>query len=124
MTRMSIEEFRKLQLQPGRGPALDKPNKYRNAITMADGIRFDSKAEARRYRELKLLQHTESISGFGLQPSFIIGPEIRYRPDFIVCDKHGKVWVEDVKGKETQAFVMKAKMFRDKYPWLELRIIK
>jgi len=124
MTRMTIEEFKKLQLQPGRGMSSEKIRKYRNTITMADGIRFDSKAEARRYRELKLMQYSESISGFGLQPSFIIGPEIRYRPDFIVCDKHGKVWVEDVKGKETQAFVMKAKMFRDKYPWLELRIIK
>jgi len=103
---------------------MGKPNKYRNAITMADGIRFDSKAEARRYRELKLMKHSDNISGFGLQPSFIIGPEIRYRPDFIVCDKQGKVWVEDVKGKETEAFVMKAKMFREKYPWLELRIVR
>ncbi len=124
MTRMSIEDYRKLQLQPCKGISLGKPNKYRNTITIADGIKFDSKAEAKRFRELKLMQKSKDISGFGLQPSFIIGPEIRYRPDFIVCDKSGKVWVEDVKGKETQAFVMKAKLFRDKYPWLELRIIK
>jgi hypothetical protein len=98
--------------------------KYRNILTVVDGKTFDSKAEARRYRELKLMQQAGEISGFGEQPSFIIGPEIRYRPDFIVCDRQGQVWVEDVKGKETAAFVIKAKLFRERYPWLPLKIIK
>jgi hypothetical protein len=124
---MSIEEFRKLQLPPGRGPALGKPNKYRNAITMADGIRFDSKAEARRYRELKLLKAAGEIQWFNRQPSFVIARGARYIPDFIVCGKDGVLWVEDVKSPVTaknSTFVLKAKLFTEQYPTLELRIVR
>lgn len=39
--------------------------------------------------------------GFGIQPSFVLPGGIRYRADFIVCDKTGLIWVEDVKGVET-----------------------
>lgn len=120
---MTVDDYRKLNLHPERGPSTIK-RKYKNVLTEVDGKTFDSKAEARRYRELKLLQQSGEISGFGEQPSFIIAKDIRYRPDFIVCDKSEKIWVEDVKGKETAVFVMKAKLFRDKYPWLELKIIK
>jgi hypothetical protein len=48
---------------------------------------------------------------------------LRYRPDFIVWDG-SKVWVEDVKGFSTAEFIAKATMFREKYPYLELRVFK
>ena len=99
-------------------------NKYRNIKTEVDGHKFDSKAEARRYNELKLLAAADEILGFGLQPSFTLPGGIRYMPDFIVCDKNGIVWVEDVKGMETQAFKLKQKLWESTYKWLELRIIK
>ena len=44
------------------------------------------------------------------------------RPDFIVC-AGGHVWVEDVKGVETQAFKLKRKLWEQRYPWMELRVI-
>lgn len=44
--------------------------------------------------------------------------------NFIVCGTDGTVWVEDVKGVETQAFKIKQKMFHKKYPWMELKIIR
>ncbi|MGH3851784.1 MAG: DUF1064 domain-containing protein [Pseudonocardiaceae bacterium] len=44
------------------GSMLRKRNKYNNAPTVADNIRFDSLAEARRYQELKLLMYAKVIS--------------------------------------------------------------
>ena len=38
--------------------------------------------------------------------------------------KIGKMVVEDVKGKETDVFKLKHKLFEKKYPDLTLRIIK
>ena len=35
-------------------PLLPKPNKYHNHPTTVDGIRFDSKREARYYEQLKI----------------------------------------------------------------------
>lgn len=99
-------------------------NKYRAVKTAVDGITFDSKAEARRYQELKLLKRAGEIQGFGIQPSFVLPGGIRYRPDFIVCDKNGRIYVEDVKGHETAAFKIKKKQFEAMYPYLELEIIK
>jgi len=99
------------------------PRKYRNVKTEVDGITFDSRAEANRYCELKMLQAAGKISGFDIQPSFVLDGGVRYRPDFIVCDNAGMVWVEDVKGIETQAFRLKKRLWEERYPWLELRVI-
>ena len=119
--RMSAEEYRKLM-------KLDAPpqkrSKYNNKKTEVDGIVFDSKAEAKRFQELKLLQEAGEIQGFGRQPSFIVRPSIRYIPDFIVCGRDGEIWVEDVKGVETDTFKLKQTMWEDSFPWLELRLIK
>lgn len=101
-----------------------KPSKYRNVKTQVDGITFDSKAEANRYLELKSLQHAGLIRGFAMQPSFRFASGTRYIPDFIVCGYGGEIWVEDVKGVETAAFKLKAKLLKHEYPWLPLRIIK
>lgn len=99
-------------------------NKYRAVKTAVDGITFDSKAEARRYQELKLLKRAGEIQGFGIQPSFVLPGGVRYRPDFIVCDKDGTLHVEDVKGFETAAFKIKRKLYDEMYPWLPLEVIK
>ena len=108
----------------------DKRNahsKYNSTRTIQDGLKFDSKAEALRYSQLCLMLLAGKIKRFSRQPSFIIseadGKTVRYRPDFIVWDG-SNIWVEDVKGFSTPAFRTKATMFREKYPYLELRIIK
>lgn len=105
-------------------PYNHKKPKYNNIKTTVDGITFASKAEARRYSELILLQRAGEIKGFGIQPSFVLTGGVRYIADFIVCDKNGNKWVEDVKGVETQAFKIKKKLWEACYPWLELRLIK
>lgn len=112
---MSMADYHKLT---GR-----KTNKYHNVKTTVDGIEFDSKLEASRYKELKMLLKAGEIKSFNRQPSFLFESGIRYRPDFIVWGLEGIPWVEDSKGKKTSDFVMKEKLWRDEYPDMELRVI-
>lgn len=110
--------------QPSRAPqAPYGGNKYHNQKTVVDGITFDSKAEARRYCELKNLRAYGKIDWFNRQPSFLLPGGIRYRPDFIVCAA-GRIWVEDVKGMETKEFKLKHKLWNESYPGLPLKILK
>jgi len=117
-----ITEAIKKWLEPEPTP------KYHNEPTIADGIRFASIAEARRNQELQLMLKSGEIKWYNRQPSFVIGRangrDLRYRPDFIVCGCIGVIWVEDVKGFETKDWKLKAAMFREKYPDLELVIVK
>lgn len=89
-------------------------NKYRNIKTAVDGITFDSKLEAKRYGELKLLEMAGEIHLLELQPKYrcVIGgePVCTYIADFRYADKHGVVWVEDVKGMKTPVYRLKKKL--------------
>lgn len=118
LERWTIEDYKKY-LERGAGE-----RKYRNQKTEVDGHIFDSRAEADRYEELKLLVRSGEIKGFAIQPSFFLSPGIRYRPDFLVCGADDRIWIEDVKGFSTKEFKLKQKLFMEKYPWLELRIIR
>ena len=90
-----------------------------------DGITFDSRREARRYRELKLLVAGKAISNIELQPKYPLiilqrdgtyldvkirsagypnGRRASYTADFRYQDKRsGLQIVEDVKGMDTTA---------------------
>lgn len=52
-------------------------SKYKNIKVMVDGIKFDSKAEARRYAELKLMEDTGHIKELKLQPKFELQPKYK-----------------------------------------------
>ena len=49
--------------------------KYNNTRPVVDGIKFDSKREAERYKELKLLERAGKISDLILQPRFELLPK-------------------------------------------------
>lgn len=108
-------------------------NKYGARKTIIDGIPFDSKKEAERYQELKLLRCAGEIIDFTLQPKFelLAGFEkkgkkykpITYTADFIVIYPDGRREVEDVKGVLTRDFQIRRKMFEIQYPDLTLVII-
>ena len=65
--------------------------KYKNIPTELDGINFDSKKEARRYQDLKLLQMGNVISNLEIQPVIplmVNGTKIgRYTGDFKYIEK-------------------------------------
>ncbi len=106
-------------------------SKYGNKKTVIDGIKFDSKAEARRYTELKVLERVGEITDLRLQPKYELQPKfkrgkksiqaITYIADFEYRED-GKLIAEDTKGVRTQVFTLKAKMFQFKYPDIELRV--
>jgi hypothetical protein len=50
-------------------------------------------------------------------------PICRYRADFTYSED-GQFVAEDVKGVATAVFGIKAKLFRDNYPDIELRVVR
>lgn len=108
-------------------------SKYKNKKVQIDMYVFDSIAESRRYKELALLEKAGEIENLQLQPKFLLQEsfkkngktyrKIEYIADFMYEEK-GQVIIEDVKGKETEVFKLKHKLFEKKYPGLELRVIK
>lgn len=123
-----------------------KRGKYGARKTVVDGITFDSKAEAMRYRELKMLQKANKISYLMLQVPIELIPAqyaptgeyykkgdkagqpkmkcieraVTYIADFTYYE-HGKKVVEDVKGMRTKDYIIKRKLLRWRYPEYEFR---
>jgi hypothetical protein len=96
--------------------------KYHSKKTQIDGIVFDSRKEANRYAELKLLQRCGAIRDLKLQPTYLLQEgfkkngktyrKIEYKADFEYFDiRQGKVIVEDVKGVKTEVYKLKKKLF-------------
>lgn len=90
-------------------------NKYRNKITVVDGLKFHSKLEAKRYQELKLLERSGVISGLELQKQFNVIPiqkgerAATYKADFCYVE-NGNIVVEDTKGIKTPEYILKRKL--------------
>lgn len=100
-------------------------NKYNAKRITIDGKTFDSKKEANRYSELKLLEKAGAISDLETQVTFDLIPKqvddsgkvveraCTYKADFVYTE-NGKRVVEDVKGYKYnnayQLFVIKRKL--------------
>lgn len=89
-------------------------NKYFAKRTTIDGITFDSKTEAKRYGELKLLEKLGKINNIEIHPPYDLhikeywtGEYIkigRYSLDFRYWDVEKKSYIlEDVKGWDKKA---------------------
>ena len=117
----SIEEYRKeIGLS---SPQKRRNGKYNAVARTIDGIRFQSKLEANRYLELKLLQKAGEIIRFHRQVPFDLPGGIRYICDFLIIWKDGKITYEDVKGFETRAFKDKKKMVEALYPGVVIILV-
>lgn len=90
-----------------------RKNKYGNQKVELDGHKFDSKKEARRFAELKLMEKAGEIKDLELQKPYIIQPSffdrqgerqtaIKYVADFVYQDKDGNTIIEDVKSPATR----------------------
>lgn len=88
-------------------------SKYRNVWTEYNGRKYQSKAEARRARELDLLVRQGHILTWQPQPKYELGiPENVYRADFEVIGHDDRIWAEDVKGVETATFRRWVRLWR------------
>lgn len=99
-------------------------SKYKKKVVI-DNIKFDSKAEAAYYQQLKLLKMTGEVVSFDLQPEFILQDSfrkngklyraIKYKADFFVRYSDGHEELIDVKGMLTKEFRIKQKLFELRY---------
>ena len=118
-------------------------NKYRNKKVVVDGEVFDSKREATRYRELKLLEKCGAIKDLKRQVKYELIPAqkekstkvytkgrkkgqpiegktieraVDYVADFVYIDTTtGKEVVEDTKGMRTKDYIIKRKLLLYRY---------
>ncbi len=111
-------------------------SKYYSKKVTIDGITFDSKKEAKRYRELALLEKSGAITGLERQVQFellpkqreapteyykrgknagqpkpgkVIEKSVNYIADFVYIENGQKI-VEDTKGYKTKDYILKRKM--------------
>lgn len=104
--------------------------KYHNTIAVVDGHRFDSRREARRYTQLRLLACAGAIADLELQPEFVLYAPVlddegrildvqrigSYFGDFRYRDRRtGAVVVEDAKGVRTPLYRFKRKLVEAQY---------
>lgn len=94
--------------------------KYKSKKTTVDGVTFDSKKEAKRYQELRILEKTGEITDLQRQVKYELIPaqridgrvverKVEYVADF-VYQQDGKTIVEDTKGFRTKDYIIKRKL--------------
>lgn len=95
-------------------------NKYGNKKVTVDGIEFDSKKEANRYLQLKLLERAGEIQDLQLQVKFELIPKQKgeracnYIADFVYT-QNGETIVEDTKGFKTPEYIIKRKLMLERH---------
>ena len=108
-------------------------SKYHNRkVRTSDGIVHDSRKEAVRWNDLKLMEKAGEITELKRQMEFLLIPpqyeEIEtagrkkktkrklvergcvYRADFVYHDKNGEMVLEDTKGYTTKDYIIKRKL--------------
>ena len=89
-------------------PGRNTGNKYHNQKTKIGDMVFDSKKEANRFQELRLLERGGVISDLKMQVRFLICPKssgnkrARYYVADFVYNEGGKTIIEDVKSEITR----------------------
>lgn len=106
--------------------------KYHSRKAVIDGITFDSQKEAKRFKELSLLEKAGAITDLQRQVKFILIPtqrepdtvgkrggvvkgkliekECAYFADFVYTTADGLKVVEDTKGIRTTDYIIKRKL--------------
>ena len=105
-----------------------KESKYHSEKVTIDGETFDSRREARRWMDLRLLEQAGEIRDLRRQVKYILIPtqreegdgkklgkllekEASYIADFVYQDaRTGETIVEDSKGFRTDAYILKRKL--------------
>lgn len=99
-------------------------SKYKNHKAEYKGMKFDSKKELARFKELEKLQEQGIISGLERQKEYLLIPKqqlktprinengrasycekaVKYVADFVYTDSQGNTVVEDSKGLPTPEY--------------------
>lgn len=101
--------------------------KYHNTKTVVDDMVFDSKAEARRWQQLRLMERGGIIRDLRRQVPYVLiksfrwpsgkaCPKTVYKADFVyTIEGTGEVVVEDVKGVLTPEYKIKKKLMMERF---------
>jgi hypothetical protein len=106
-------------------------SKYHSTPTEVNGIRFDSKREANRWAELRLMERAGQIQKLKRQVKYLLIPsqyrdgkcierEASYIADFVYI-KDGRLVVEDCKGFRTPEYRLKRKLMLQLY---DIRLVE
>ena len=106
-------------------------SKYHSTPTEVNGIRFDSKREANRWAELRILERAGKIQKLKRQVKYLLIPsqyrdgkcierEASYIADFVYI-KDGRLVVEDCKGFRTPEYKLKRKLMLERY---DIRLVE
>ena len=106
-------------------------SKYHSTPTEVNGIRFDSKREANRWFELRMLERAGKIEKLKRQVKYLLIPsqyrdgkcierEASYIADFVYV-KDGHLVVEDCKGFRTPEYKIKRKLMLQLY---DIRLVE
>ena len=93
-----------------------KRSKYGANAVVVDGIRFDSKREARHYQRLCLQKGIGEVLYFLRQVPIHLPGGTKLVVDFLVFYADGRVRYEDAKGVETPVFKVKRREVEAAYP--------
>jgi hypothetical protein len=114
--RLTEEQYADLQR---RSRPVNPRAKFKNIRTERDGQKFDSKWEAERFAQLKLLEAAGEIRELRPQVSFplMVGDALigAYVADAVYLTSEGRKVVEDAKGCKTPLYRWKARHFRAQY---------
>lgn len=116
--RISEQDYAAMMLkkgQPASAPA-PRPSKYHAVMEECQGIKFQSKKEAKYFRELQARVFAGEVKYFLRQVPFELVGGVKYRVDFMEVWNDGSIHWIDVKGFKTQTYRMKRRMVEASYP--------
>ena len=111
-------------------------SKFQSVECVVDGIKFQSRLEARRYTQLKQMEKDGVIRNLVLQPKFLLQEKFedpythkKYQPihyigDFLYVADGCQQVCEDTKGFFTEVARVKWKLVIHKYPEIKFVLLK
>jgi len=88
-----------------------------------NGVTYHSKAEAIRAQQLDLLVRGGEIVRWDRQVAIQLGDDFHTVVDFVIVDKDGRTYAEEIKGFETKQFKTVRRLWM-KYGPFPMRIMK
>ena len=105
-----------LKLNPELAKVKTVPaSKYKNVRTEASGMSFQSGREAAGVSNLILMEQAKQIFALRLQVRFPLQGNTSYIADAVYLDDKLAVHVVDFKGFRTKEYILKRKLFKEKY---------
>ena len=97
---------------PQQEAKAEKPSKFHNIKTEVDGEKLDSRREAKRWRQLKLMGKAGEVAGVARQVQFFLPGSVIYKADFVLLHRDGTYTVEDAKGVRTKEYSIKKRLMK------------